>query len=156
MSRRDETGDIVDMAICMVIEQAVAEPNELQYAERLGNRHLDLGLIHTRISVWIEQALSGCQQAACAVRINAPAFQNHRVLRNRNAFVLRNGRRRFRVAWHQVLSAPAIEAEGLRAARIARSCNDWPGVAHPDVTGRNSADLSAITYGCTRRCLGFI
>ena len=59
---RDEAREIVDMAVGMVVEQAVAEPHDARRAEVAPEPRLDLVLVEAGVAVGVEQALLGGQE----------------------------------------------------------------------------------------------
>ena len=67
-ARRDEPGEIVDMAVGMVVQQPLAEPHHPLEAEIVAQPLLDL-LARQRVAVGVEQALlGGDDRARCRRR----------------------------------------------------------------------------------------
>ena len=154
MPRPGKAGNIVDMAVGMVVQQAIAQPDEVRHAQRTPDGRLDLVRRQVRIAVGIEQALARCQQPPFTIRIDGAAFQDQVVLSRVQPFMAGNRGRRFRVARHQIFPAPAIEAEQLCPAAVSLPGHDRPGVPQPDIPGWKFDDFGCLTYGLVRRCSG--
>ena len=99
------------MAVGMVAEQPVAEPQHPVKTEVLPQPRLDVGLGQVRIAVRVEQALLGGDDEAGAVGVDRPALEDpvHQVARQPRS--LDHRRADLLVAFHLVLAAPAVEAE---------------------------------------------
>ena len=74
--RGDETGEVVDMAVGMVVEQAFAQPNHTRRAEVPLKPLLNLVPVQAGIAVRIEQALLGGEQGSAAVAVDRPSFED--------------------------------------------------------------------------------
>ncbi|PAV93554.1 hypothetical protein WR25_12586 [Diploscapter pachys] len=72
----DEAGEVVDMAIGMVVQQAVTQPDDTRIAQILAQPALDIGLGHRRVAIGIEQALFGRHHRAGTVTVDRAAFQH--------------------------------------------------------------------------------
>ena len=66
------------MAIGVIVDQPVAEPEHPVKAEHTGEFRLDLIAGHRRIAIGIEQALLGGGDQSGAVAIDRAAFEDHR------------------------------------------------------------------------------
>jgi hypothetical protein len=75
-SGRDESGEVVDMAVGVVVDEAVAEPHDAVRAKVALQPLLNHFLGQARVAVRIEQALFGCEENAGAVAIDRAAFQD--------------------------------------------------------------------------------
>jgi len=151
MSRRDEARDIVDMAIRVIIEQAVSQPDHLIHTKRRRQSRLSVRLGPVAVTVRVQQTLPGCQQPPFPVDIDRAALQHHVMHTHPDAFSTSHCCGRIRIAGHQVFAAPPIEAEGFRLPAALAGRDDRPGIAQPDVAGRNFDDLSNIANSLAGR-----
>ena len=71
----DEAGDGIDMAVGMVVQEAVVEPDDLARAERLAQRRFGLRF-GPAVAIVIEQGLAGGEDRAVAVMLDGAAFQH--------------------------------------------------------------------------------
>src|SRR3546814_5318433 len=72
----DLAGEIVDMAVGMVVEQSVTQPQQPFDAQIVGKPGLDLPFRHAGIAIGVEQALFGRDRQAGAVDVDRPALEN--------------------------------------------------------------------------------
>ena len=151
MTGRDEARDIVDMAIGMIVQQAVTQPDHIIDAEGLCEGRFGIGLGPVAIAVRIEQALPCRQQPPFPVNINRAAFQHDIMGAHADALDTGDGSGGLRIARHQVFAAPAIEAEGLSLRAALPFGDDRPGIAQPDIAGRHLDDLSHVAHRRPRR-----
>ena len=73
-----EAGEVVDVAVGLVLEDAVAEPDHLLGAEVVVERRLDRGAVELRVAVRVQQALLGGQHRALAVDVDRAALEHER------------------------------------------------------------------------------
>src|SRR3546814_18780373 len=71
-----KAGEIGDMAVGMVVEQSVTQPQQPFDAQIVGKPGLDLPFRHARIAIGVEQALFGRDRQAGAVDVDRPALEN--------------------------------------------------------------------------------
>ena len=141
-ARRDEAGEIVDVAVGMVVHQPRAEPDDALEAEVLAEPLLDL-LAGQLIAVGVEQALLG-RQHACPIRrrrsrrLRGPSrpwrTAEPRALGEPLADVL--------IAVEVVLPAPAVEPEALRRGAPAAPSTIGP-VSRSQMSPNGSTITSA-------------
>ena len=146
-ARRDEAGQVVHVSVCVVVQQAVAQPKH-----RLGaNGGLQRGgrdrlvLVPGRVAVRVQQALAGGQHRPLPVMIQRPALHDEVVPRQRHARMFADLTGDPFVARHVIFPAPAVELERRRRRRSR--AEDRPGVAQPDVaelTGHHLDILDAL------------
>ena len=112
----DEAGEIVDMAVGMVVEQPFAEPEQPLDAEVLAQPGLDLLAAHARIAVRVEQALLGGDGEAGAVDVDRAALQDPVAADRLDAGAFGQAQPDRVVALQLIFAAPAVEAEASRLA----------------------------------------
>src|SRR3546814_18942653 len=114
------------MAVGMVAEQPLAEPQQPLDAERLVQPHGDILAGQRRVSVRVEQAFLGGDSESGAVDIDAAALEHPILLVDRQAARRAERRADFQIARHDELFAPPVEAEIPRAPYGARAGADRP------------------------------
>ena len=72
----DKAGQLVDVPVGVVADDAAAEPEDVGRAEVIAEVLLDVGLGKLRVAIWVEQALLGGEQRAAAVDVDRAAFQD--------------------------------------------------------------------------------
>ena len=75
-ARPDEAREIVDMAVGMVVEQAVAEPDDAVAPRSRFSRSSTSSLVEARVAVGVEQALLGGEEGARPVAVDRSALQD--------------------------------------------------------------------------------
>ena len=78
LARGDEAGEVVDVAVGLVVEDPLAQP---QHGRRTGvgtEQGLDLPATEMGVAVGIEQALLGDEQRALAIGVDRPTLADHR------------------------------------------------------------------------------
>ena len=150
--RCHETGDVVDVAVGVVVLETFRDPDDGPGAERFTERPLGLGL-RPAVAVGIEQRLARRQDRAFAVVVDRSAFQDEAEAAHRHARQARNVAADGCVVGQLVLAAPAVGLEAQRnwAARTARK--DRPRVAQPDVAVARGHELGGVAEGRTRATL---
>jgi [glutamine synthetase] adenylyltransferase / [glutamine synthetase]-adenylyl-L-tyrosine phosphorylase len=150
---RHEARQVVDMAVGVVVEQPVAEPQHAGEPEIARQPRLDLRARQLGIAVGVEQALLGRRHEAGAVAVDRAALEDPVGLGQRQARVARQFGPDRRVALHQVFSAPAVEARTQRGAVGAdqRACVAQPDVAVRPPLERNRPRYEAARAGLVRR-----
>ena len=73
MAGPDKAGNIVDMAVGVVVQETIAQPDHFVDTQRRADAGLDLVRRQVRIAVRVKQALARGQQPALAVGIDSPA-----------------------------------------------------------------------------------
>src|SRR5690606_27248270 len=68
--------EIVDVAVGLVVEQAIRQPDHFVHAQVLGEYLLDLLAGEVRVAVLVEQAFPGGDQGAFAIDVDRAAFQH--------------------------------------------------------------------------------
>ena len=121
------------MAVGVVVEQALAEPDHALEAEVVLKPALDVLVGRAGVAVRVEQALLGRDDGARSVVVDRAAFEHPVGLGVGQGGGLRDPLADVLVAFEVVLVAPAVEAETLRPALLARAHDDRPAVAQPDV-----------------------
>ena len=153
VARRGERGDVVDVAVGVVVErQPVREPDGAFGAELGAQLFVDLDLRHRRIPVRVHQALRRGDEGAVAVAGDRPTLEHHVDRTGRVTGPLGEGRRDARVGVERVeLLAPRVEhpVGGDTLAGVVEHV-DRPGVAEPRVVDRHLDDLDA--RAAHRRC----
>ena len=129
----DEAGKVVDMAIGMVVEQAVTQPDDTRIAQVLAQPALDIGLGHRRVAIGVEKALLGRHHRAGTVTVDRAAFQHPVAIADLRADRLAEPQPDRVVALQIVFAAPAVEVE---VACLFAVQQDRRGVAQPDVAER--------------------
>ncbi len=79
----NKAGEIVDVAIGIIAGDAVAEPENFAYAEKIPEALLDFIATQLRIAIWIQETRFGSKQCAPAVYLDRAAFQYHAWIKNR-------------------------------------------------------------------------
>ena len=109
----DEAGEVVDVAVRVVAEDAAAEPDRVRRAEVVGEnffvvfaRHAGVALLHLA-----EQAFFGGEDGAASVDVDGAAFEH-------DAGVVTSGR--------ISSGAGSFAPSGCRFFRRAASWNIWP------------------------------
>ena len=148
------------MAVSVVVEEAVAEPEQLVDTERIHDVRLDVGFCHRRIAVRAEQALARGDRRAAAVDFDRTAFEDHRNVERVETCGLPDCARNGKVRWKEVFLSPAVEAEtyGGDFAGLARD-KDRSRVAKPDVAVGNPVEacgkarerFGSVTFGVLAR-----
>ncbi len=147
-ARRDKAGQVVDVAVGVVVQQAVTEPQHLARAQRLRQRRPGRGLAPAGVAVGVQQALARGDDRPLTVVIQRPTLENEAVTVQRHAGGRADLVRDGVVMLELVLSAPAVEAEG--GGRGRSGTEDRPGVAQPDVAEPAVDDLDIGDPGKTR------
>ena len=75
-SRGNEARQIVDMPIGMIVDQALAKPDDPRRAKVAPQARFHVVLAQGRIAVWVEQALFGGEQHACPVAVDRASFED--------------------------------------------------------------------------------
>src|SRR3546814_14533128 len=107
------------MAVGMVAEQPLAEPQQPLDAERLVQPHGDIPAGQRRVSVRVEQAFLGGDSESGAVDIDAAALEHPILLVDRKAARRAERCADFQNPRHDELLAPPVEAEITRAPYCA-------------------------------------
>ena len=118
------------MAVGVIVDQAIAQPQHAVKTQIAGQPRLDIGARKPRIAVGVEQALLGGHHQARAVAIERPAFEHPiRRAQFKPGIGGQLGTDRL-VAVHHIFPAPAVEAEppGTPVGHHQRT-----GVAQPDI-----------------------
>ena len=131
---RDKPGQIVDMAIGVIVDQPLAQPQHPVKAEIARQPHFEIGARQMRIAIGIEQALFGRRDQPGAIAIERPAFEHPVGARRRQTDTRGKIGADCLIPRHQVFPAPAVEAEQPRGP-CARAIMDHqrPGIAQPDI-----------------------
>ena len=88
-----ETRDVVDMAIGVVTDDAIAHPQHLRNAEVVLEVLLDLLARKVRVAVFIEQALLAGEEQALAIHLDGATFEDHVVFETAQLELLCDERR---------------------------------------------------------------
>ena len=75
--RVDETGQVVDVAVGVVADNAFAEPEDLFHTKVIAQVVFDFLLGEVRVAILIEQARLGGEQRAFAVYFDGAALEDH-------------------------------------------------------------------------------
>ncbi|MNQ43820.1 hypothetical protein D3C85_575600 [compost metagenome] len=151
-ARRDEAGQVVDVAVGVVVQQAVAQPDHHLGADRGGQSGLGVGLAPVLVAVPVQQALARSQDRAFAVVIQGAAFEDEGMAGRWHARELGDLVGDLVVVRIVVLAAPAVEAKGL--SRLRAGVEDRAGVTQPDVAETTRHDLDAVHAFQTRARAG--
>jgi hypothetical protein len=151
---RHEAGEIVDMAVGMVVEQAAAEPQQPIDAEMVGEPRLNVGAREIGVAIGIEQALLGGDGKPGAVDIDRAAFEDPVGMADGEARGLRQADGEIVVARQVIFAAPAVEAE-IEIGPVSRSQmspNGWRSTSMPGpaMAAAASADSSSAATRTTR------
>ena len=78
-ARADEAGNVIDVAVGVVADNAALQPQNLFHSQHPAQRGFNLLARHSRIALLhrAEQALLGGQQQAASVHVNRSAFEHH-------------------------------------------------------------------------------
>ena len=120
------------MAVGMVVDEALTQPEDPIETEVCLEPVLHLGLAQVRVAVGIEDALFGGHGQAGAVDVDRAAFQDPVVAADVEAGPLGEGAADPVIVVEHILPAPAIEAEQGRLGS-AVSEDDRSGIAKPDI-----------------------
>ena len=115
----DKPGDGIDMAVGMVVQESVVEPDDPARAERLAERRFGFRF-GPGVAIVIEQGLAGGEDGAVAVMLDGAAFQHEIEFEGRRAGEQRDVVADRGVAGQVELAAPAIGPESQRNRRHAR------------------------------------
>jgi hypothetical protein len=126
MSRPDKAGDIVDMAVGVVVQQAIAQPDHFVDAER---RRRCSASISSAVRSGLRFGLSRhwrvvSRRPLPSASMAPPSRTISCEVAGRDSSCS-DGACRFRIAGHQVFAAPSIEAEGLRRTRHGPAPSRW-------------------------------
>uniref|UniRef100_A0A0N4ZLB6 PE-PGRS family protein n=1 Tax=Parastrongyloides trichosuri TaxID=131310 RepID=A0A0N4ZLB6_PARTI len=138
---RDEAGQVVDVAVGMVVQQAVAQPQHLPGAQGLGEGGFGRFFGPAGVAVAVQHALARGQHRALAVMIHGAAFQNEVMAGQGDARLFADLVGDLIIVRQVVLAAPAVEDEGL--GRRRSGAEDRPRVAQPDVAETSGHDSDA-------------
>ena len=119
------------MAVGVVVQQAVAEPQHLARTQGRRQRGPGLRLRPSGVAVGVQQALAGGDDRPLPVVIQRAAFQNEAMTVQRHARDHADLVRDRVVMLKLILPAPAIEAEGSGPRRTRPE--NRSGVAQPDI-----------------------
>ncbi|MNE41820.1 hypothetical protein D3C80_1359160 [compost metagenome] len=119
------------MAVGVVVQQAVAQPQHLLGAQGLREGGLGRLLRPAGVAVAVQHALARGQHCALAVVVHGAALQNEVVTGQGDARLFADLVGDLVIVRQVVLAAPAVEDEGLSRGRAG--AEDRPGVAQPDV-----------------------
>src|SRR5262249_41937826 len=72
-TRRDEASERIDVAVRVVVQEAVLEPEHLLAAESVVEASLDRSLVHAGVAVQIKKTLARRQTRALAVHLDRAA-----------------------------------------------------------------------------------
>ena len=77
--RGNEAGDVVDVAVRVVTDNAGAKPDNILNAEKFGKDALVVALLHSRVPLLhaTEQALFGGDQRTASVHVERSAFKDN-------------------------------------------------------------------------------
>ena len=142
-ARPRETGDVVDMAVGLVIRESVAQPDHLADAGIERERFLDLLLREIGIAVRVQQSLLGGEQGALAVHMDRAAFAHQRRAIDLQALTLQHAAGEFRVVREgKIFVAPGVELPLHAGARAIRPTqHGGAAVARPRVIDDNFEDF---------------
>ena len=133
-ARPDEAGEIVDMPVGMIVEQAFPQPQHVRQAQAPRQQGFDLPAIKVGIAIGVEQALFGRDEQAGAVGVDRSAFEYPVLRRCGKAGGRRQPCADILITRHPIFAAPAVEAEiNQRATARAVQHRDRRGVAQPYV-----------------------
>ena len=131
-ARADEARDVVDMAVGVVVLQALVDPDDLPGAEGFAERRFGLRL-GPAVAVRVEQRLPRGQHRALAVVVDGAALQHEVEALDGRIGDARNVVADRRVIGQIVLAAPAVGGKAQRHVPDVRARKDRPRVAQPDV-----------------------
>ncbi len=131
------------MAVGMVVDQAVAQPDDPRRAQIAHQPFFDLLLVEAGIAVRVEQALFGGDEDARPVTVDRSALQDPVGGSARQAGILAKTRTDRVIAGQLIFAAPAVEPEIDAAPLLARTDDDRCGVADPDVAERLDDHVAA-------------
>ncbi len=121
------------MAIGVVVEQPVAEPDHLRKAEVFLQPMDDIVAGQPRIAVVVEQALLGGDDQPRPIAVDCAAFENPVARLGLDPARFRQPLADRVIAGQIIFAAPAIEAE---QPRFGLRHHDRAGIAQPDVAER--------------------
>ena len=121
------------MAVGMIVQQPVAQPDHAGQPQILGQPLLDRGFVQLGVAVGVEQALARGHDQTGAVAIDRAPFQHPVACRGGEAAILGQPPADRVVARQIVFPAPAVELEQPGRAVAG---DDRPGIAQPDVAER--------------------
>ncbi|MNE29203.1 hypothetical protein D3C80_1226770 [compost metagenome] len=101
------------MAVGVIVQQAVAQPDHNLGAHSIGERSLGGFGSPAGVAVLVQQALARGQDGALAVVVQGAAFEDKVVTRGRHTGKLGDLIGDLVVVRIVVLAAPAVDAEGL-------------------------------------------
>src|SRR4029077_6807217 len=80
---RDEAGQVVDVAVGVVAQNAAAQPDHVRRSQVVGEELfvVDAGHVRVALLLFAEEAFFGGKQSAAPVDVDGPAFKNHACLR---------------------------------------------------------------------------
>ncbi len=151
---RDEPRHIVDMAVGVIMGEALVEPDDLARAEGVVQRGLGLALAPA-IAVGVEEGLPRGEHRAVAVMVDGAAFEHEVEFPRADARQLGDVVANGRVVGKVELAAPAIGHESQRDGALVASRKDRTGVAQPDVAIARLDELGGGAELGAGRHLGF-
>jgi hypothetical protein len=137
-----EAGEVVDVAVRLVVDDAAPEPDDALGAEVVAQHALDLAARKRGVAVGVEQALFCCQHSALAVDVDRAALEHDRCAVALDAFdfehLLRDAFVAVPLCVEAILaSTPRVELPIDAAHAPGRVDNERrPDVAHPRVVAR--------------------
>lgn len=133
----DKAGQIINMAIRVVMTKPLIKPDNLVDIETRPKGVFSLRLIPTRIPVRVQQALTSGHQSPGPIQLNRPALKDKIMCRERQSLSRSKRRSCLAVPRHDVFATPAIEPEAKPAQPVALPCNDGAGIPQPDIACGN-------------------
>ena len=154
-ARRDEARDVVDMAVGVVVLQALVDPDDFPGSESLGQRLLGGGF-RPAVAIGIQQRLPRRQDRALAIVIDGAAFEHEIEAADRRCGKARNVVADRRVIGQIVLAAPAVGFEAQRHGALVTTREDGAGIAQPDVAVLCRNDFGRVANGRASRGFGLV
>ena len=130
------------MAVGVVVQQAIAQPDDLLGTQSLGEGLFGLGVGPAGVAVAVQHALTRGQDGALTIVIDRAAFQNEVVAGEGRARLLADLVGHFIVVRQVVFTAPAVELERLGCCRCG--VKDRARVTQPDVAETTGHHFDAI------------
>ena len=142
-ARLHEGAQVVDVTVSLILDDALAQPDDIRHAQIFVQQDFQLPLVHVRIAIRIREAFFGRDERAFAIHMNGAAFENQRRPVSIGAFDLGH------LACHQVVLVPwkvqtAVQAtprieDPIDGASLTALANHKgrSHVAHPRIVARH-------------------
>ena len=148
-SRTHKATDVIDVTVRIVTRDAFAQPQRVRHAECVAQHRLDVltsepGVAHLHVRT--EQAFFGREQSAAPIDVDAPAFEHHLGVDQRQLESLRRQLGNPVVLLPILVLGPRVEVkarDGEQRLRAGGADEDRPGIPGPAPVRREAQKVDA-------------